>query len=70
MSRIGKSPVTIPSGVDVKVDSNVVTVKGPKGELIQEMDSCVTMPINPRKLFRLMSLMLTPSIKISPFFKS
>jgi len=45
MSRIGKSPVTIPSGVEVKVDSNVVTVKGSKGELTQEMDSCVSMNI-------------------------
>lgn len=42
MSRIGKSPVTIPSGVEVKVDGNVITVKGPKGELTQELDSCVT----------------------------
>jgi large subunit ribosomal protein L6 len=46
MSRIGKSPVTVPSGVEVKVDGNVVTVKGPKGELTQEMDSCVSMNIN------------------------
>ena len=45
MSRIGKSPVSIPSGVDVKVSGNVVTVKGPKGELTQEMDSCVTLAI-------------------------
>ena len=45
MSRIGKSPVTVPSGVEVKVDGNVVTVKGPKGELTQEMDSCVSMSI-------------------------
>jgi len=45
MSRIGKSPVTIPSGVEVKVDGNVVSVKGPKGELTQEMDSCVTLSI-------------------------
>ena len=45
MSRIGKSPVTIPSGVEVKVDGNVVTVKGPKGELSQEVDSCVTLSI-------------------------
>ena len=45
MSRIGKSPVTIPSGVEVKVDNNVVTVKGSKGELTQEMDSCVSMNI-------------------------
>ena len=45
MSRIGKSPVTIPSGVEVKVDSNIVTVKGSKGELTQEMDSCVSMNV-------------------------
>jgi large subunit ribosomal protein L6 len=46
MSRIGKSPVTIPSGVEVKVDSNVVTVKGSKGTLTQEMDSCISMNID------------------------
>ena len=46
MSRIGKSPVTIPSGVEVKVDSNVVTVKGSKGTLTQVMDSCVSMHID------------------------
>lgn len=45
MSRIGKSPVTIPSGVEVKVDGNEVTVKGPKGELTQEIDSCVQLTI-------------------------
>lgn len=45
MSRIGKSPVTIPSGVEVKVDGNVVSVKGPKGELIQVMDTCVSMSV-------------------------
>lgn len=45
MSRIGKSPVNIPSGVDVKLDGNTVTVKGPKGELTQVIDSCVTLAI-------------------------
>jgi large subunit ribosomal protein L6 len=45
MSRIGKSPVKIPSGVDVKLNDNVITVKGPKGELSQELDSCVTLSI-------------------------
>ncbi len=45
MSRIGKSPVNIPSGVDVKLNGNLVTVKGPKGELSQEIDSCVTLAI-------------------------
>ena len=33
MSRIGKQPITIPAGVDVKVNGNEVSVKGPKGEL-------------------------------------
>jgi large subunit ribosomal protein L6 len=35
MSRIGKLPIEIPSGVDVQVDSGLVRVKGPKGELSQ-----------------------------------
>jgi large subunit ribosomal protein L6 len=39
MSRIGKKPVTIPAGVTVSVGTdNVVTVKGPKGELKQNVD--------------------------------
>jgi large subunit ribosomal protein L6 len=33
MSRIGRLPVTVPSGVDVNIDGNAVTVKGPKGTL-------------------------------------
>jgi len=33
MSRIGKLPVNVPSGVTVTLDGNTVTVKGPKGEL-------------------------------------
>ena len=42
MSRIGKSPITIPDGVEVKIEGNVVTVKGPKGTLTQEFLPCVT----------------------------
>lgn len=37
MSRIGKMPIDIPSGVDVKIDGAVVTVKGPKGTLTKEL---------------------------------
>ena len=33
MSRIGKLPITVPSGVDVTIDGQTVTVKGPKGQL-------------------------------------
>lgn len=36
MSRIGKVPVTIPAGVEAKIDGNVVTVKGPNGTLTKE----------------------------------
>ncbi len=37
MSRIGRMPITVPANVTVAVDKNVVTVKGPKGELTQTM---------------------------------
>ena len=36
MSRIGKNPIEIPTGVEIKIDDHVVTVKGPKGTLTQE----------------------------------
>lgn len=45
MSRIGKSPINIPSGVEVKVDGTLVTVKGPKGELTEKIDSAITLKI-------------------------
>ena len=38
MSRIGKKPIAIPEGVEVKLDGNSVTVKGPKGTLTQEFN--------------------------------
>ena len=38
MSRIGKAPIAIPAGVKVEVKDNLVTVKGPKGELSQEIN--------------------------------
>ncbi len=37
MSRIGKLPVAVPAGVDVKVEAGEVMVKGPKGELRQRI---------------------------------
>ncbi len=39
MSRIGKAPITVPQGVSIDVSKgNLVTVKGPKGELMQQID--------------------------------
>lgn len=42
MSRIGKKPVEIPSGVEVKIDGNLVKVKGPKGNLERTLHEAVT----------------------------
>jgi large subunit ribosomal protein L6 len=39
MSRIGNTPVGITAGVDIKIDKNLVTVKGPKGEMKQLVNS-------------------------------
>ena len=42
MSRIGKVPVTIPAGVDITIDGQVVTVKGPKGQLSHTVAEPIT----------------------------
>lgn len=46
MSRIGKKPIEIPKGVEVKVDGQTVTVKGPKGELKQSFDKDLKIELN------------------------
>ena len=43
MSRIGKNPITVPSGVELSIQGNVVSVKGPKGELTQEVDEKISL---------------------------
>ncbi|MFA5574512.1 MAG: 50S ribosomal protein L6 [Brumimicrobium sp.] len=45
MSRIGKSPINIPSGVEIKINGNLLTVKGPKGELSQGFDPAISVKI-------------------------
>ena len=45
MSRIGKAPIAIPAGVTVTVKGNDVTVKGPKGELSQEVNPDITVEV-------------------------
>ena len=45
MSRIAKAPVTIPSGVDVKLEGNMMTVKGSKGQLSHVLNSAVNVEI-------------------------
>jgi large subunit ribosomal protein L6 len=43
MSRIGKLPITVPSGVDVAIDGRTVTVKGPKGTLSHTVIEPITL---------------------------
>jgi len=45
MSRIGKLPINIPAGVTVSVQDTLVTVKGPKGVLTQEIDPHITVTV-------------------------
>lgn len=42
MSRIGKAPIDLPEGVTFSMEKNIVTVKGPKGELTQDIDPDIT----------------------------
>ncbi|MEN9793094.1 MAG: hypothetical protein RL330_1172 [Actinomycetota bacterium] len=42
MSRIGKAPITLPSGVEVSIAGRTVTVKGPKGQLSREIPGEIT----------------------------
>ena len=46
MSRIGRKPIAIPAGVEVKVADSVVTVKGPKGTLTQKIHPDITVEVD------------------------
>ena len=42
MSRIGRAPITVPAGVDVKIEGSLITVKGPKGTLTYTYNPALT----------------------------
>lgn len=42
MSRIGKAPIPVPGGVDIKISGTTITVKGPKGQLSRELPEQVS----------------------------
>ncbi len=44
-SRIGKAPVTLPAGVEVKVSGNEISVKGPKGSISRTFGDCVVVTV-------------------------
>jgi large subunit ribosomal protein L6 len=46
MSRVGKVPISIPSGVEVEIKGSRVTVKGPKGELSRDLDPQMKLSLN------------------------
>ena len=50
MSRIGKMPITIPDGVEVTLNGNVITVKGPKGTITRELNPHVTVKIEDKTI--------------------
>ena len=50
MSRIGKAPIDLPKGVEVKISNGLVTVKGPKGELSQKVDIDITVALEDGKV--------------------
>ena len=45
MSRIGRKPINIPAGVEVKAENGVITVKGPKGELSYKVNPAMTVEV-------------------------
>jgi large subunit ribosomal protein L6 len=46
MSRVGKSPIEVPKGVEVKIDGHIVNVKGPKGNLSKTLPECVSIALD------------------------
>ncbi len=46
MSRIGKQPIPVPSGVEVKIDGSTLVVKGPKGELTQTFSDVISITLD------------------------
>jgi len=50
MSRIGKKPIDIPDGVDVKIEKGIITVKGPKGQLQREVHRDMTVEIQDKQI--------------------
>ena len=45
MSRIGRMPIALPEGVEVKVENGIVSVKGPKGQLSQQIGKEISVNI-------------------------
>jgi len=51
MSRIGKKPILIPEDTEVKIEGNIISIKGPKGELSKEFRSEIIVKIEKNRIF-------------------
>jgi len=51
MSRIGKKPILIPEGVEVRIEGQKVVIKGPKGEILREIRPEIRIEVNENKIF-------------------
>ena len=51
MSRVGKKPILIPQGVEIKIQGNKVTVKGPKGEISKDFRPEISIEMKEDKIF-------------------
>jgi len=50
VSRIGRKPISLPAGVEVKIEDNVITVKGPKGVLSQSIPEDISIELKGNEL--------------------
>lgn len=50
MSRIGRKPISLPPGVEIKIEENIITVKGPKGVLSQAIPEDITIDQQEKEL--------------------
>ena len=51
MSRIGNSPITVPSGVDISITNKIIKIKGPKGELQYNFLPFIEVTLEDNKIF-------------------
>ena len=70
MSRIGKAPVIVPSGVQIDIKDHVVTVKGPKGELTQTIDPTITVQIEDGEVVLTRANELKPTKSLHGLYRS